>query len=107
MTGKPIKSINLLCSPNVIETERVSYFLNPKGAETFPVLLDRSRKLLRKIIDLDVRQSILLVTHGDFGKMIAAAACGMEWNEVLSKFYFDNTGLIELKGDHKYEMNIL
>lgn len=40
--------------------------------------------------------NILLVTHGDIGKIIRAAFYGWSWEEGLKTPYFDNTDVIEL-----------
>ena len=35
MTGKSQDKIQELCSPDILQTDTVCYFLNPEGAETF------------------------------------------------------------------------
>lgn len=96
MTGKPVNSIKELCSPDILQTEVITYFLHPEGAETFPDVLERARQLL---LDLNARHpdgDILLVTHGDLGKMVYAAYYHLDWLEVLKLFHFGNTELLEL-----------
>ncbi len=103
MTGKRTADIKSLCSPEIIETDTITYFLSPKGAETFPVLLERARTLLE---ELEVRypaQTFLLVTHGDMGKMIYAAYYGLPWEQVLTQFHFGNSELLKLTPDSSPE----
>ncbi len=43
--------------------------------------------------------SILLVTHGDVGKMIYAAYYNLGWKDVLTQFHFGNCELLLLSED--------
>ncbi|PJC80700.1 histidine phosphatase family protein, partial [Candidatus Shapirobacteria bacterium CG_4_8_14_3_um_filter_35_11] len=45
MTGKKYSDIIPLCSPDILQTETVTYFLNPEGAESFPDLIIRANIL--------------------------------------------------------------
>lgn len=94
MTGKPVASIEELCAPDIIKSEKVTYFLCPDGAETFPELLIRGRDVLDFMRANHSDQTILLVCHGDIGKMIYAAASGMSWRQTLTEFYFGNIDVI-------------
>jgi probable phosphoglycerate mutase len=101
MTGVPVTEIESRCSPDVYKTDTVTYFLSPPGAETFPQLLDRARRLLDTLVtekhNNDNHQkdvSILLVTHGDFGKMFYANYYNLEWKNVLKDFHFGNSEVI-------------
>lgn len=49
MTGEPISKIEELCTPNIIKTDTITYFLSPEGSETFPDLIRRAKRLLTKI----------------------------------------------------------
>jgi broad specificity phosphatase PhoE len=42
------------------------------------------------------QHSVLLVTHGDFGKMIYAAYYDLDWEEVLKQFHFGNSEVLLL-----------
>ncbi len=95
MTGKPVADIPKLVE-KVLITEKVNYFLEAKGAEDFSALMERSRKLLAEINQLHLDKNILLVTHGDTGKMIRAAYYGWSWEDGLKMSYFDNTEILEL-----------
>ncbi len=99
MTGVEQSRIEELCAPDIIKTETVTYFLSPEGAETFPDLLARASKLLHEVSNQYKDGSILLVTHGDFGKMIYAAYYGLDWKDVLTLFHFGNSELLLLSPD--------
>jgi len=96
MTGLEQSKIEELCAPDIIKTETITYFLSPEGAETFPDLLKRAQLLLDKITEQYENGSILLVTHGDFGKMIYAEYYGLDWKDVLTLFHFGNSELLLL-----------
>lgn len=99
MSGKPAKDITELCSPDILQTETITYFLSPEGAETFPQLIERANVLLEIIKSKHKGQSVLMVTHGDFGKMIYAAYYNLNWQEVLTMFHFGNSELLLLSKD--------
>jgi broad specificity phosphatase PhoE len=99
MTGKPVSSIIEMCSPDIFETNDINYFLSPEGAETFPDLISRSKKLLEKLNDNYNDKSILLVTHGDIGKMIYCNYYNLDWKKVLEAFHFGNSELLLMSDD--------
>ncbi len=47
--------------------------------------------------------NILLVSHGDFGKMIYAVYYNLDWKRVLKMFHFGNSDLILLSKDSEPE----
>lgn len=96
MTGQKISDIEELCSPNIFKAEVITYFLDAEGAETFPELLQRSRKLLDKLQRNHSTGNILFVTHGDIGKMIYAEYYHLDWKQTLSQFHFGNCDLLLL-----------
>lgn len=97
MTGRPITDIEKLCAPRIIKSDPIIYFLDPEGAETFPDLLKRSKLILDEVRNNNVEnESVLLVCHGDIGKMIYAAATDLPWKEVLVNFHFGNCDLIDV-----------
>ncbi len=96
MTGKRIADITSLCAPDIIHAGPVTYFLSPPGAETFPDLMRRAQRLLDKLRALHSSGSVLLVTHGDTGKMLYAAYYGLDWKAVLTQFHFGNCDLLVL-----------
>ena len=94
MTGKLIKDIERLCAPDIIKTDKIVYFLSPERCETFPDLVERGERVLASL-EGEV-SDVLLVTHGDVGKMIYAAYYGLDWQEVLTMFHFGNSDLLLL-----------
>lgn len=99
MTGEKQSRIEELCAPDIIKAEIITYFLDPENAETFPDLITRAKKLLAKIKAKHKDGKVLLVTHGDFGKMIYAAYYNLHWKEVLELFHFGNSELLLLSPD--------
>lgn len=103
MTGKSLSKIEELCSPNILKTNTITYFLNPDGAETFPQLIKRANKILKYIKLRHDDGNILLVTHGDVGKMIYAAYYRINWKDVLKMFHLGNSDMILLSKDSRSE----
>lgn len=103
MTGQKISDIESMCAPDIIKTEAVTYFLNPEGAETFPDLLVRGGVLLDKLNHRHQSGNILLVCHGDIGKMIYAKYYELDWETVLTQFDFGNCDLLQLSADSPAE----
>ena len=99
MTGQPASRVEELCTPDIIKTETITYFLSPEGAETFDDLVVRGHAVLDDMRARHTSQKVLLVCHGDIGKMIYAAATGKNWRDVLVDFHFGNGDLIETSGD--------
>lgn len=95
LTGKSISEITHYAN-NILKTDKVNYFLDAEGAEDFPTLLEREKKLLNKIFEKHKEGNILLVTHGDTGKMLQAAFYGWDWEKGLKEPYFANTEILEL-----------
>ena len=107
MTGEMIKNIQSMCSPDIISTNKITYFLSPQGAETFPQLMDRANKLFKWIEQQNFGENILLATHGDIGKMIYATYYNLPWKNVLTDFHFGNTELLLLDKDAKPENRLI
>ena len=123
MTGQATSSIVEKCGKDhILATEHINYFLDPKGAETFPDLIIRAKRLLVHLQEIAIaendvfadsssedatttttaaatKRSILLVTHGDFGKMIYAAYYNLQWEDVLRQFHFGNSEVLLLSKD--------
>lgn len=99
MTGELTSRIEELCAPDIIKTDTITYFLSPKGAETFVDLVVRGREVLDELRMRHRDEKVLLVCHGDIGKMIYAAATGKDWRDVLKDFHFGNGELIEASSD--------
>jgi broad specificity phosphatase PhoE len=99
MTGQKIADIESLCAPDILKTDTITYFLSPEGAETFPDMMQRSQVLLDKIKSQHPTGNVLLVCHGDIGKMIYAQYYGLDWQTVLTRFHFGNCDLLLLAED--------
>ena len=80
----------------ILKTDQVDYFLGVKDSETFPHLLKRAHKLIKKMEKRHPFKTILLVTHGDIGKMIQAAYYGWDWQEGLEAPYFAHDTILRL-----------
>lgn len=96
MTGKPVSEIVPICGEDVIQTDTITYFLSPEGAETFPELLIRGQKALDAVRGYQSHGNVLIVCHGDLGKMIYASATNRNWEDVLRNFHFGNGELIDV-----------
>lgn len=96
MTGQPVAEIRTLCSPDIIEADPIVYFLAPAGAETFPEVLARAKQVLAQVAQAHESGAVLLVTHGDIGKMLYAAYYDLDWQDVLVNFHFGNGELLLL-----------
>ncbi len=111
MEGKLVSDIEKLCTPDILKTDTVTYFLNPDNAETFPDLLQRSLKIIQYVKKNHKDKSVLLVTHGDIGKMIYAEYYNLPWKDVLMSFHFGNCELLKLsdntepEGAHVFTQN--
>ena len=103
MTGKLAVDIEKCCAPEIVKTDTITYFLSPEGAETFPMLLERAQKTLSDIQARHESGSVLLVTHGDFGKMLYASYYGLPWMDILTMFHFGNSELLLLSRDSSPE----
>jgi probable phosphoglycerate mutase len=96
MSGQHTRDVEKLCAPDIYKTDTITYFLSPEGAETFPDLLIRAKKLLSFIEENHNDETVLLVSHGDFGKMIYAAFYDLDWKDTLSQFHFGNSEMLLL-----------
>jgi len=102
MAGLPVNEILQRCGEeNVLKTETITYFLHPEKAETFDDLIERANRLLSNLsVHHDSNaDSILLVTHGDFGKMLYAAYYNLAWKDVLQQFHFGNSEVLLLSNE--------
>jgi len=103
MTGKAVKDIEDLCAPNIIKANPIVYFLSPEGAETFPQLMERGKRVIAWVEEHHNDGNILLVSHGDTGKMIYAAYYNLDWKQVLTMFHFGNSELLLFSKDSNPE----
>lgn len=98
MTGVPVGDIEKLTN-DTIKLDELTYFLNAVGAEEFPDVMKRAKKVLDDLRSRYSSGKILLVCHGDIGKMLYAVATDKDWKEVLSSFHLGNAELIDI-GNH-------
>lgn len=96
MTGKSHTQIEELCAPDILKTDTVTYFLSPEGAETFPQLIERAKRLIAELNKKHENGNILLVSHGDMGKMIYCAYYKLDWKDLLKMFHFGNSEVLLL-----------
>jgi broad specificity phosphatase PhoE len=99
MTGKLTKDIPTLCAPDIIQANPICCSLSPEGAETFPQLVERGKKIIAEVKQKHADGNVLLVSHGDIGKMIYAAYYNLDWKAVLTQFHFGNSELLLLSED--------
>lgn len=99
MTGEKISDIKKMCSPNIFEASGVTYFTSCKGAESFDETLVRAQKVLDFIRSKNTDGSVLIVAHGDIGKMLYTAFYKLSWQEALTHFHLGNTELICMSED--------
>ena len=95
LSGCSLSDIPKLSS-NIVKGDKVNYFLDGDGVETFETLYERASLLLNHVRSSYIDKNILFVTHGDIGKMIYASFHGLGWNKGLLTPYFQNTGILEL-----------
>lgn len=99
MTGQRICDIEKLCAPNILKTDTVTYFLTADKAETWSQMKERGKEFLKDIENKRKDGSILLVTHGCFGKMLYAAYYDLDCMKTLKLFHFGNSDLLLLSRD--------
>lgn len=99
MTGVPLSEVVERCSPDVLQSPTVNYFLSPENGETFPQVIERSQRLLAHLAADHKNKNVLLVTHSDTGKMLYAAYYDMPWKDALTQFHFGNSEMLKLSPD--------
>lgn len=99
MTGEQASDIEKLCAPDIMKVEGITYFFDVEGAETFPQLIERAKRVIHEIKSRHKDGRVLVVCHGDIGKMIYAVATGTGWKEALTGFHFGNGDLIDVSGN--------
>jgi len=107
MTGKLISEALAINQNDLIHTDGVTYLVESEGMETFPELINRAKKLFSWLEENHAPDNILLVCHGDIGKMIYCAFYNLDWKSVLSEFHFGNTEIILLENGLAPEKRII
>jgi probable phosphoglycerate mutase len=95
LTGKPVGEI-CKYSNKTIKAHGIDYFIEAEGAESFPTLYKRAKNVLEKIMGNHMEKNILIVTHGDVGKMILASFYNWGWKKGLRALDFKNTDVLKL-----------
>lgn len=96
LTGRPLCDIAKYGGAHLLETPKVTYFLEVDGAETFPILMDRAKRVSEHCDVAFAGKTVLLVAHGDIGKMIAAVRQCVSWKDGLLTPYIANTEIVEM-----------
>lgn len=94
-TGRPAREIRTLTDDYLI-TDQVDYFLSGEGVEIFPEAYQRAVSVWEDLKKIEGR-NILLVTHGDFGKMLRASYYDWGWRRGLLMPYLANTEIMVLE----------
>lgn len=100
MTGVPVADIEKLTS-DIMKIDDLTYFLSAEGVEEFPDVMKRAQKVLDDLRSRHSSGKILLVCHGDIGKMLYAVATDRDWKEVLGSFHLGNAKLIDIGNHHE------
>ena len=95
LTGKPNSDISKYAG-DIIVSDGVQYFTEADGAESFSTLFERAKQVLEKITVNQFNRNILIVTHGDMGKMLRAVFNDWTWEEGLKTPRFRHGDVIEL-----------
>lgn len=103
LTGRPVTDIPRYAD-KIIVSDKVNYFIEAKNAESFSALYYRAQEILNKIQKRHPDSTILIVAHGDIGKMIRGVHYGLNWEESLQTPFFSNAGILELF-DHPHLYN--
>ncbi len=96
MTGQRIVDIEKLCAPHILKCNPITYFLTHEGAESFPEVKQRAGEFLEWLKINNESENVLLVCHGDIGKMLYGAFYNLDWKDVLIDFHFGNSELLLL-----------
>lgn len=103
MTGTPRSKILEMFGDRVLVTPTINYFLDTHGVETFPEMVTRANELFKEIESRYDNKNILLVGHGDMGKMIYCAYFKLHWEDILHAFHFGNSEMMKLSPDTPIE----
>jgi len=99
MSGQPITSIEEKCSPHILKSQGFYYILEAEKAELWPDVIKRAQQIIDTINNKYSDKLVLLVTHGDIGKMIYTSYFKLDYLQVLQNFVFGNSEIIKLADD--------
>ncbi len=103
LTGKKVEDIPRFAT-RTIQGPSILFLVETEGSEDFPRCFERARKVLQEIEKRYKNKNILIVAHGDIGKMIQALYHKWDWERALTTPCQDNTGVLELSpGQDKVE----
>jgi broad specificity phosphatase PhoE len=105
LTGRPYTDIPKLAT-KLLEADKIGYFLDGEGVETFPQCLRRAQLVLDLVKQEHPSGKVLLATHGDFGMMLFAAFHKKPWRDTLKHFHFGNSELLLLKEDSHHQPHV-
>ena len=95
LSGRPMEEIDRFAGAT-LKTEKVNYFLTADGAETFDELVVRANRVINHVDRVYDGKTVLLVCHGDIGKMLMAVRRNMHWSDSLQAPFISNTEVVEL-----------
>lgn len=95
LSGKPLSEIPEHATM-FHATEKVNYFLDGEGVESFDRCYERAQRVLQHLDAAHNGKVVLLVCHGDIGKMLLGVRRGISWKAALDTPYIANTDVIEL-----------
>lgn len=95
LSGRPYADITKLATKTVFLSS-VTYFLDGEGVESFDSCFDRAKRVFAELDAAYAGKSVLLVCHGDIGKMLMAVRKQLPWRDALATPFIGNTDVIEL-----------
>ncbi|EPY33946.1 phosphoglycerate mutase [Angomonas deanei] len=96
LSGKPYADIPKYAGENILQGDNVLYFLEVEGGESSDDCFKRAQRVLEDVDRRHAGKNVLLVCHGDIGKMLLAVRRGVSWREGLLMPYFANTEVMKL-----------
>lgn len=96
ITWKPIEEIQNMNWNNFFRVGKINYCLRGINVETFSKAKIRAKKIIQNLLKKHKSGNILLVTHGDFWKMLYAVYYDIDRKQALQNFHFGNWEVILL-----------
>ncbi|HCR56089.1 TPA: hypothetical protein DIV49_03880 [Candidatus Saccharibacteria bacterium] len=107
MSVEQIDALKIVGKEDIIHAKNGTRYVEGKyGAESFDATVGRTGRALKIIRrKLKLGQRGLIVTHGDAGLALCAAASGVPMREAIDVFHFENAGVavIDDEGNVSYE----
>jgi len=105
LTGKHYSDIPKYAK-EMLDSEKIGYFLDAEGCEKFPEALERANRVLEYVRARHKDGKILLSSHGDLGMMLFAAFHKTPWKEALRHFHLGNSELLLLREDMHHKPHV-